>query len=53
MIIQVETKQYEEEERNGNYNDEYGEGDISSPLEQFLYELDGIMEKSENVKCTE
>ena len=40
LIIQVETKQYEEEERNGNYNDEYGEGDISSPLEQFLYELD-------------
>lgn len=44
MIIQVETKQYEEEERNGSYYAEYGEGDISSPLEQFLYELDGIME---------
>ena len=53
LIIQVETKQYEEEERNGNYNAEYGEGDISSPLEPFLYELHGIMEKSENVKCTE
>ena len=36
----METKQYEEEERNGNYNAEYGEGDISSPLEPFLYELD-------------